>query len=589
MSDFNFSSSRIYWPAVGTQWPLRLLHIPSMTSLERRQGNFYGEVQEPGYSIVSYTWGRFQVPEGPRIDIKGIDWTVPTISEDHFTTEDLIRLLEHARLFNDYIWIDIACIDQKRYKIKMAEIGRQASIFLRARRAYIWLNKFEPQHICDYMQTLFCYACQLADGEINAFTATEKMFNNVSVLLQDPWFSSLWTLQESVLQKQAIVLNKRGEPVTTNGPWNGADNYTRLFDISVAFSYVRNILDRTIEAEKVIQDSQTLSQPFEKLQEFLGVIEKSGVGYGLCPNPNILYAAAAFRTTMNSVDRIYAIMQVYGYVLGDSAKSRWRRSSLENLELEFLRTLNTHSMVIGQAFLHLKSPEVGESWCINKFIRIPERLYMIFLHDQFTSSGCKIVIRHKNAAFFQGQGCSMRELLRVWDSGRQVAMTSLSRATARLDEESLEESQGVPFSQRLKPFLKVNKYGILLDHSIRYDSTAMSYEWPPDTFDSIDRADPIIEWRVPELNRAAEKQKGIADDLIAQFEEDAIFVLYLGRAEHLECMNVALIIVRVKMPRKCLAMRKSVTWRRIGISFWHSAKRSDPFDGDMCILKGKFG
>lgn len=82
-----------------------------MTSLERQQGNFYGGVKEPGYSVLSYTWGRFQVPEGPRIDIKGINWTVPTISEDHFATEDLIRLLEHARLFDDYIWIDIACID----------------------------------------------------------------------------------------------------------------------------------------------------------------------------------------------------------------------------------------------------------------------------------------------------------------------------------------------------------------------------------------------------------------------------------------------------------------------------------------------
>ncbi|MCJ1261787.1 hypothetical protein MMC22_001655 [Lobaria immixta] len=558
--------------------------------MERRPGNIYGEDKEPSYSILSYTWGRFQVSEGPRVEIKGIDWTIPTISEDHFRTEDLTRVLNQARTFDKYIWIDIACIDQKRYGTKMAEIGRQASIFMGARRAYIWLNKHEPQRIRGYLQTLMCCAHQLANGEVDAFKATEDMMNDVSALLQDPWFSSLWTLQESLLQKQAVVLDQRGEPVTTLGPWNGSDTYTRLFDISGAFSYVRNILTKEIEAEKLSHDNQTLAQPFEKLQEFCRVIEKSGIGYTLCPNPNILYAAAAFRTTTNSVDRIYAIMQVYGYALGDSAKLRWRRSTLDDLELQFLKTLNSHSMVLGQAFQHMSICKPGESWCINNDIRIPERFHMIILHDQFMSSNCKISIRKKNAAFFQGQGCSMRELLRVWDLERQKAMTTLGETIIRLNEESLEESGGVPYSQRLNGFLKVAKHGMVLDHSIHYDSRTMSYEWPPDTVESFDRADRIIEWRIPELARAAEKQQGIVDTLIARFGEDAINVLYLGRAEHIELMNVALIIVREEMPRRILAMQKSRTsWRRIGICFWHSARRNDLFDGDFHLLEGKFG
>lgn len=104
----------IYTWGVPRAWPLRLLHIPSMTSREWKPGNVYGTDTEPNYSILSYTWGRFEVADGPELAIKGIDWQVPSIDESHFTVADLSRLLEHVALKSEYIWIDIACIDQKR-------------------------------------------------------------------------------------------------------------------------------------------------------------------------------------------------------------------------------------------------------------------------------------------------------------------------------------------------------------------------------------------------------------------------------------------------------------------------------------------
>ena len=79
----------IYTLGVPRAWPLRLLHIPSMTSREWKPGNVYGPDTEPNYSILSYTWGRFQVADGPRLAIKGIDWQVPSIDESYFTVTDL--------------------------------------------------------------------------------------------------------------------------------------------------------------------------------------------------------------------------------------------------------------------------------------------------------------------------------------------------------------------------------------------------------------------------------------------------------------------------------------------------------------------
>lgn len=124
----------IYTLGVKRDWPCRLLHIPSMTSQEWRPGNLYGSDKEPHYAILSYTWGRFEVPDGPRLNVKGIDWQIPSIDPAHFTVAALGRLLEQIGSEYDYLWIDIACIDQKRDKEKMKEVGRQAAIFKGAKK-----------------------------------------------------------------------------------------------------------------------------------------------------------------------------------------------------------------------------------------------------------------------------------------------------------------------------------------------------------------------------------------------------------------------------------------------------------------------
>lgn len=51
-------------------WPRRLLHVPSMTSVEREGEDMYMGVEKPQYNIISYTWGRFEVSEGPSLQVK---------------------------------------------------------------------------------------------------------------------------------------------------------------------------------------------------------------------------------------------------------------------------------------------------------------------------------------------------------------------------------------------------------------------------------------------------------------------------------------------------------------------------------------
>lgn len=65
-----------------SEWPRRLLHIPTMTSVERTDGNTYGEDVEPVFNIMSYTWGRWMIKEGgPALAVNGITWKVPAVQD----------------------------------------------------------------------------------------------------------------------------------------------------------------------------------------------------------------------------------------------------------------------------------------------------------------------------------------------------------------------------------------------------------------------------------------------------------------------------------------------------------------------------
>ena len=178
--------------AIG-KWPRRLLHVPSMTSLEWQPGDKYGEHVQPRYNAISYTWGRFSLrvrdnkkgvekekekkQESQKkketkkmkkirnviaIEIKGIDWTVPRINPEHFSADHLWRLIQQTcepvdggRERTDFLWLDVACINQMDTREKMAEIGRQAVIFHGAHRVYVWLTKVHRDLFSDTVRELF--------------------------------------------------------------------------------------------------------------------------------------------------------------------------------------------------------------------------------------------------------------------------------------------------------------------------------------------------------------------------------------------------------------------------------------------------
>lgn len=153
-------------------WPRRLLHVPSMTSFEWAPGNNYGDCVAPRYNAISYTWGRYDLDRPglkkkkayrntKAIEIKGIKWGTPRINPQHFTVDEFEHLIKqtcvrHSGTDRDveFLWLDVACIDQNNGPQKMAEIGRQAAIFQGAHRVFVWLSKHSENRLSCIIEDL---------------------------------------------------------------------------------------------------------------------------------------------------------------------------------------------------------------------------------------------------------------------------------------------------------------------------------------------------------------------------------------------------------------------------------------------------
>lgn len=92
----------------------------------------YGSIREPAYSILTYTWGRWPAPNGPHIDVSGTTWDIPAVDESMFSVASFHQVIKKMGEVNEFAWIDVVCIDQENYAVKMDEIGRQVGIFANA-------------------------------------------------------------------------------------------------------------------------------------------------------------------------------------------------------------------------------------------------------------------------------------------------------------------------------------------------------------------------------------------------------------------------------------------------------------------------
>lgn len=382
-------------------WPRRLLHIATMTSHERTGRGTYGTAEFPRYSILSYTWGRWQVEdEGMEQDrtrlgshralpVLGTTWAIPCVGEAHFTVEAFQRVVYRMgrSLSNDgkdkeeieWAWIDIACIDQEDEAVKMDEVGRQVSIFRNAARAYVWLCRTANDALGGAMYVIkkaggdFSFQPWGREGvEAPSLGALRVLRDAIATVLDDPWFSSLWTLQELMMRNDAVILGREASVV------GGEASLTS--DVEYLMSCCANILKevtRTAEGEPAgSRNADDLEPGVRDVLADLGDrIYCSGVTAALdTSNSNMLYGVAQFRQTRRPEDRIYGIMQVYDVRVGQSVRPTEPRPGLDMLAAEFGLAINARSALRGQLFVHTVAAPAGSSWCITEASGVPSWL-----------------------------------------------------------------------------------------------------------------------------------------------------------------------------------------------------------------------
>ena len=387
-----------------------------MTSLERSADHRYGSFVEPDYNALTYTWGRYRLKNGPKLSVRGITWDVPAIDPAHFTDAHFHSICEKIAGPSGLIWLDIACIDQANDTVKLDEIGRQADIFRRAKQVYVWLSGLNTDSLTRLTEHVGRFARQLEDLEVRGHNYTydpeevdhlvtgeiEGASCAVEKLISDPWFSSLWTLQEAYLRDDAILLSKNGDTV-----------------------YYQTYKSDTLSLHTICGYFQTIKlalYPYvhhsAALQRTMYLLEKSGLvtinidgGSAM-----LLYSAAGHRTTSEVRDRVYGIMQVYSLRLGAS-KNPDQDFTLEQLEDELGAALNEQSPITAQMHVHAKPPPDGKSWRVTQQCILPEVYYL----SREINTRCSLSFNNNTLQpSYTGSTCPLPQLCHFWQQASNM-------------------------------------------------------------------------------------------------------------------------------------------------------------------------
>ncbi|KAK1828327.1 hypothetical protein QBC39DRAFT_155847 [Podospora conica] len=358
------------------RWPRRLLHVPSMTSFEWQPGNRYGPTAEPAYNAITYTWGRWKLKGGEQPDvfplpIYGVAWEIPRVDPSCFTTHQLraaiLTATSKVKALGvpgettpvDFVWLDIACIDQRWGEpTSAAELGRQAVIFKHAQNVFTWLHTLDRPAFASVMAAIVESASAAVSAvdprspDPPAARAALRLLDDCTRrFFADPWFSSLWTLQEAFLRPDAVVMTSDAcVPPRPDAP-----------------AYHVSMWDVIAELEQ-IQLSAALRETAPGIYDrLLSRFQKTGWASLFTGHPLATYLAASNRTAKRAEDRVYGIQQIFGFRVGISAVDAVPGShfSLAQLEDQLGEQLLARLPIISQYHVFTEPVVLGRGWLVS--------------------------------------------------------------------------------------------------------------------------------------------------------------------------------------------------------------------------------
>lgn len=176
------------------------------------------ENKNPHYEALSYTWS-------------GADTKIQCNDIEFNTTSNLRNALTQLRLTDRcrYIWADQICINQSDSDEKERnQIPLLPQIYANAQRVLIWLGK--DNTVCvdgmRFLRQLLDDLTSSSDDDQDSVHATVSGNREINRLLNLPWFSRVWVLQEVAMAQTAILIYG-----SETLPWDRLEKFNEMCQI----------------------------------------------------------------------------------------------------------------------------------------------------------------------------------------------------------------------------------------------------------------------------------------------------------------------------------------------------------------------
>ena len=187
-------------------YPALSLQEKQIRLLEIREGSFLDEIvcdlstailtEKPPYDALSYVWGNKNA-EDPVI-VNGTPVRV---------TENLEAAMRHLRRLDSsiVIWIDALCINQKNTLERNRQVSLMSAIYRGAQEVFAWLGDIdaETSKVLSMIETSGSDVMLHWDPDLSPAISEEvvsaSQLLGLSSFLGRPWWTRVWTVQESVL------------------------------------------------------------------------------------------------------------------------------------------------------------------------------------------------------------------------------------------------------------------------------------------------------------------------------------------------------------------------------------------------------
>lgn len=325
-----------------------------------RDAILQGTDRVPYYEPVSYVWGSHPVFSHTLITGDGcLIQVTPNVDE-------ILRVLRKPTRTR-YLWIDAVCLNQDNLAEKAKQVPLIGLIFSQGKKTHIYLNC--AQSLERPLRILKCLDNPNGlQNRVPSFIDSNlrEIADSVSNVLQNPWFSRRWILQEVALSRHAVVRSKH-----YSISWEVLKFSIRKFaslmqerDVHLS-SPVHDAINVVLSLADAFQDVNSLfmnfyktecSIPVDRIYSLYGLVDKERhllppVDYNLLPYELCINLAVSIARE-GSIGALFDGLTFFGNLRNlDPILPSWipawcrqpRPGSVESTQLALPRSLNDSS------------------------------------------------------------------------------------------------------------------------------------------------------------------------------------------------------------------------------------------------------